>query len=57
VPANPDRLRFYVDESALGLGKTLAAARDDVIRTRDPGQWFYVIYERSITELKISDPR
>jgi len=31
VVANADRLRFYVDESALGLGKTLAAARDDVI--------------------------
>jgi PIN domain-containing protein len=24
-------LRFYVDESALGLGKTLAVARDDVV--------------------------
>jgi hypothetical protein len=31
VTANPERLRFYVDESALGLGKTLAAAREDVI--------------------------
>lgn len=36
MPANPDRLRFYVDESALGLGKTLAAARDDVIHTGHP---------------------
>jgi hypothetical protein len=32
VAANPERLRFYVDESALGLGKTLAAAREDVIQ-------------------------
>ena len=28
---DPDRLRFYVDESALGIGKTLAAARRDTI--------------------------
>lgn len=140
MAANPDRLRFYVDESALGLGKTLAAAREDVIhaghrlipecplgtldpewiqavaarnlivigrdkrirtrpaevqqlvtaglrvfriggkrdtttwgwltwlvrhwdeiesiiRTRGSGPWFYVIYERNIAELKISDPQ
>jgi PIN like domain len=31
VAANPERLRFYVDESALGVGKTLAAAREDTI--------------------------
>lgn len=36
MPANPDRLRFYVDESALGLGKTLAAAREDVIHAGHP---------------------
>lgn len=29
--ADPSRLRFYVDESALGLGKALAAARSDTI--------------------------
>lgn len=29
--ADPGRLRFYVDESALGLGKALAAARSDTI--------------------------
>jgi len=28
---DPDLLRFYVDESALGIGKTLAAARRDTI--------------------------
>jgi len=31
VTADRDQLRFYVDESALGLGKTLAAARKDTI--------------------------
>jgi len=31
VPANPDRLRFFVDESALGVGKALERARDDVV--------------------------
>ncbi len=31
-----DRLRFYADESALGLGKALAAARDDVIHVGHP---------------------
>jgi hypothetical protein len=36
VVANLERLRFYVDESALGLGKTLAAARDDVIHAGHP---------------------
>lgn len=137
--AKPDRLRFYVDESALGLAKTLTYARDDVIhaghplipecplgsldpdwiaevaardlivigrdkhirtrpaevkqlaaaglrvfriggkrdattwgwltwlvrhwdrveeiiRTRGPGPWFYVITERAVTELDIPDP-
>lgn len=31
MPAEAAELRFFVDESALGLGKTLAAARRDVI--------------------------
>jgi hypothetical protein len=31
MTADPDGLRFYVDESALGLGKSLAAARKDTI--------------------------
>jgi hypothetical protein len=33
VPANPLLLRFFVDESCLGLGKALTIARDDVIHT------------------------
>ena len=31
VTADRDQLRFYVDESALGLGKALEAARKDTI--------------------------
>ena len=31
MPADPAQLRFFVDESALGLGKALATARRDVI--------------------------
>jgi hypothetical protein len=31
VTAQAGSLRFYVDESALGLGKTLAAARTDTV--------------------------
>ncbi|MCK9248127.1 MAG: hypothetical protein M0P31_04020 [Solirubrobacteraceae bacterium] len=31
MPAERDSLRFYVDESALGIGRTLVAARKDVI--------------------------
>ena len=31
MPAVASMVRFYVDESALGLGKTLEAARKDVI--------------------------
>jgi len=31
VTADPASLRFYVDESALGIGKTLEAARKDVV--------------------------
>lgn len=33
---NPDGLRFYVDESAVGLGKALAAARRDTIHVNHP---------------------
>jgi hypothetical protein len=33
MPADPASLRLFVDESALGLGKTLAVARRDVIHT------------------------
>jgi hypothetical protein len=29
MTADPDGLRFYVDESALGLGKALAVARKE----------------------------
>jgi hypothetical protein len=29
--ADPERLRFYVDESAMGLGKALAIARTDTV--------------------------
>jgi len=29
MTADPEQLRFYVDESALGIGKTLTAARRD----------------------------
>jgi hypothetical protein len=31
VTADRDQVRFYVDESALGLAKTLEAARKDTI--------------------------
>lgn len=30
---DPDNLRFFADESALGVGKALAILRDDVIHT------------------------
>jgi len=36
VPADPERLRFFVDESALGLGKALERARDDVVCAGHP---------------------
>jgi hypothetical protein len=37
MPANGrNALRFYVDESALGLGKTLAAARRDAVHPGHP---------------------
>jgi hypothetical protein len=36
MTADPDLLRFYVDESALGVGKTLAAARRDTIHVGHP---------------------
>jgi hypothetical protein len=36
MPADPAKLRWFVDESALGLGKALAIARHDVIHTGHP---------------------
>jgi hypothetical protein len=36
VPADPAALRFFVDESALGLGKALAIARRDVVHAGHP---------------------
>ena len=89
MAANPERLRFYVDESTLGLGTSgrvrpryssllrpvcefsAFGVRDtttwgwlewlvrqwdeleEIIRTRGPGPWFYVIYEHRIVELPL----
>lgn len=36
MTADRDSLRFYVDESAVGLGKTLCAARKDTIHVNHP---------------------
>lgn len=36
MAADPALLRFYVDESALGIGRTLAAARKDTIHAGHP---------------------
>lgn len=36
MTADAQSLRFYVDESALGIGKTLAAARKDTIHVGHP---------------------
>lgn len=36
MTADPARLRFFVDESAMGLGKALTMARRDVIHTGHP---------------------
>jgi hypothetical protein len=36
VPAKRDLLRFYVDESALGVGKALAIAREDLVHVGHP---------------------
>ena len=36
MAADPENLRYYVDESALGIGKTLAAARKDTIHVGHP---------------------
>lgn len=33
---DPDALRFYADESVLGIGKTLAAARTDTVHAGHP---------------------
>ncbi|MFT4085330.1 MAG: hypothetical protein QM638_22340 [Nocardioides sp.] len=59
MPAVASMVRFYVDESALGLGKTLEAARKDVIHvghklipecpigTPDP-DWLKIVAQRSL---------
>lgn len=59
VTADLTQVRFYVDESALGLGKTLEAARKDTIHvghklipecplgTLDP-DWIPVVAEREL---------
>jgi hypothetical protein len=36
MPINVDDLRFYVDESALGIGKALTAARRDTVHVGHP---------------------
>jgi len=36
VTADPENLRFFADENALGLGKALAIARRDVVHTAHP---------------------
>lgn len=36
MPADPANLRWFVDESALGLGKALAVARRDVVHAGHP---------------------
>ncbi|NPD03531.1 hypothetical protein HN031_02380 [Nocardioides sp. zg-1308] len=36
MTADKNQLRFFVDESSLGLGKALAAARKDTIHTGHP---------------------
>lgn len=36
MTADPENLRFFVDESALGVGKALTIARRDVIHTGHP---------------------
>ena len=36
MPVDPELLRFYVDESALGLGKALTAARTDTVHVGHP---------------------
>jgi hypothetical protein len=36
MTADPTQLRFFVDETSLGLGKALAIARKDVVHTGHP---------------------
>ncbi len=36
MTADPAQLRFFVDETSLGLGKALAVARKDVVHTGHP---------------------
>ncbi|MBC8093657.1 MAG: hypothetical protein H7Y15_17325 [Pseudonocardia sp.] len=58
----PDRLRFFVDESALGLGLLLARARRDVVHTGHPlipevpprardEDWFPVVAARGLVAI------
>lgn len=59
MTADPGQLRFYVDESALGLGKALAAARRDTVHVGHPlipecplgvldTEWIPAVAERSL---------
>lgn len=36
MTADPAQLRFFVDETSLGLGKALAISRKDVVHTGHP---------------------
>ena len=59
MAADPDKLRFFCDENSLGLGKALAAARQDVIHpghglipevptgTLDP-DWMPIVAKRGL---------
>jgi hypothetical protein len=59
MAADPSALRFYVDESAVGLGKALAAARRDTVHVGHPlipecpfgvldPDWIPVVAERGV---------
>lgn len=60
MTADPNQLRFFVDETSLGLGKALAIARRDVIHTGHPlilpevplgaldTEWIPVVAERKL---------
>lgn len=60
MTADPNQLRFFVDETSLGLGKALAIARRDVIHTGHPlilpevplgaldTEWIPVLAEREL---------
>lgn len=36
MPLKPEDLRFFVDETSLGIGKALAIVRTDVVHTGHP---------------------